>query len=277
MLICDAQVHIWAADSRERPWPKRHEPHRPVPLGAQELLREMNAAGVDRVVIVPPSWEGERNDVALAAARAHPDRFAVMGRIDPEAPDARERFEHWLDQPGMLGLRLAIHRPGLREQITEGRIDWLWPIAERRGIPLMILVSHAMVPLVDKVAERFPGLKLVMDHCALTSGKDEEGFRDFDKLLAIAKRPNVAAKTSCFPHYTTDRYPYAKLHGYLRQVYDAFGPKRMFWGTDLSRLPCTYRQGVTMFTEELPWLRGEDLEWVMGRGVCAWLGWKLPA
>ena len=141
----------------------------------------------------------------------------------------------------------------------------------------MILVSHAMVPLVDKVAERFPGLKLVMDHCALTSGKDEEGFRDFDKLLAIAKRPNVAAKTSCFPHYTTDRYPYAKLHGYLRQVYDAFGPKRMFWGTDLSRLPCTYRQGVTMFTEELPWLRGEDLEWVMGRGVCAWLGWKLPA
>jgi len=66
------------------------------------------------------------------------------------------------------------------------------------------------------------------------------------------------------------------LHGYLRQVYDAFGPKRMFWGADLSRLPCTYRQGVTMFTEELPWLHGADLEWVMGRGLCEWLGWTLP-
>ena len=30
-----------------------------------------------------------------------------------------------------------------------------------------------------------------------------------------------------------------------------------------------------MFTEELPWLKGEDLEWVMGRGVCEWIGWKL--
>ena len=276
MLICDAQVHIWAANSLERPWPQRHAPHREVPLGAAELIREMDSAEVNRVVLVPPSWEGERNDLALAAAQAHPDRFAVMGRIDPEAPGAKQSFERWLDHPGMLGLRLAIHRPGLREQITEGRIDWLWPIAEQRGIPLMILVSHPMVPLVDEVAQRHPRLKLVMDHCGLTHGKDEDAFREFDKLLAVAKRPNVAAKTSCFPYYTTDAYPYRRLHGYLQQVYDAFGPKRMFWGTDLSRLPCTYRQGVTMFTEELPWLKGEDLEWVMGRGVCEWLGWKLP-
>jgi hypothetical protein len=40
----------------------------------------MNEAGVDRVVIVPPSWEGERNDYALEAASKYPDRFAVMGR-----------------------------------------------------------------------------------------------------------------------------------------------------------------------------------------------------
>ncbi|HEV2008573.1 MAG TPA: hypothetical protein VGQ88_07600 [Burkholderiales bacterium] len=59
-------------------------------------------------------------------------------------------------------------------------------------------------------------------------------------------------------------------------MYDAYGPQRLFWGTDLSRLPCTYRQGVTMFTEEMPWLTDEDREWIMGRGVCEWLGWKTP-
>jgi hypothetical protein len=31
-----------------------------------------------------------------------------------------------------------------------------------------------------------------------------------------------------------------------------------------------------MFTEEMPWLKGRDLELVMGRAVCDWLGWKLP-
>jgi hypothetical protein len=32
-----------------------------------------------------------------------------------------------------------------------------------------------------------------------------------------------------------------------------------------------------MFTEELPWLKGRDLELVMGRAVCEWVGWKHPA
>jgi len=41
---------------------------------------------VSRVVIVPPSWEGDRNDLGLAAARRHPKRFAVMGRLAIERP-----------------------------------------------------------------------------------------------------------------------------------------------------------------------------------------------
>ncbi len=51
----------------------------------------------------------------------------------------------------------------------------------------------------------------------------------------------------------------------------------MFWGTDITRMPCSYRQCVTMFTEELPWLAGRDLELVMGQGVCDWIGWQRTA
>jgi hypothetical protein len=39
----------------------------------------------------------------------------------------------------------------------------------------------------------------------------------------------------------------------------------------------TYRQAITLFTEELPWLSSADQEWVMGRTVCNWLGWTLPS
>jgi predicted TIM-barrel fold metal-dependent hydrolase len=276
MLIVDAQVHIWAANTPERPWPARHQPHKPQPITKDDLLREMAGAGVDRAVLVPPSWEGERNDIVLAAAQAHPDRFAVMGRFDPEAPQSRGLIATWLQQRGMLGLRFTFHRPLLRPLLTEGRIDWLWPQAEQAGVPIMLLALHADLHLIDRVAERHPGLRLTIDHLGLTTGKDQEAFRDFDKLLALAKRPNVAVKVSCLPLYTTDAYPFRWLHPYLRRVYDAFGPRRMFWGSDLSRLPCPLRQGVTMFTEEMPWLAADDLEWIMGRGVCEWIGWKMP-
>ncbi|HSQ03010.1 MAG TPA: amidohydrolase family protein [Burkholderiales bacterium] len=276
MQITDAQVHIWAASTPERPWPARHQPHRPEPISADALLREMDAAGVQRAVLVPPSWEGERNDIVLAAARAHPDRFAAMGRLDPEAPASRNAISTWRNQPGMLGLRFTFQRPLLRPLLVEGKVDWIWPEAEQAGIPVMVLAPHADMPHIDRIAERHPGLKLTIDHLGLTGGsKDETAFRDLDQLLRLAKRPNVAVKVSCMPHYTTDAYPYRALHPYLRRVYDSFGPRRMFWGTDFSRLPCTYRQGITMYTEEMPWLSSADLEWIMDRAVREWLGWSV--
>ncbi len=99
MLIVDAQVHIWGADTSERPWPPsgRGRAHRPEPFSRDDLLREMDVAGVARAVIVPPSWEGDRNDLALEAARLHPDRFAVMGRPPLSRPDPAARGGMWVE------------------------------------------------------------------------------------------------------------------------------------------------------------------------------------
>ena len=282
MLMVDAQVHIWGADTPERPWPvppaglKAVPVHNNgVPFTQDFLLGEMDKAGVGRVVIVPPSWEGDRNDLALDAARKHPNRFAVMGRLDIHRPDARDQIRSWLKQPGMLGLRFALHTPLLERPFVSGELDWVWGEAEKAGVPIMVLVPHRLMPAIGRVAEAYPDLKIVMDHLGLVHGKDQEAFAGLDQLLALAKYKNVAAKATILPFYTTDSYPYRSLHPYLRQVFDAFGPKRLFWGTDLSRLPCSYRQGVTMFTQEIPWLSDEDKTWIMSRAICEWLNWKI--
>jgi hypothetical protein len=47
----------------------------------------------------------------------------------------------------------------------------------------------------------------------------------------------------------------------------------LFWGTDITHMHCTWRECVTLFTEELPWLKGSDLELVMGQAFCDWIGW----
>ena len=275
MRIVDSQVHIWGANAPERPWPARAHSHRDPPWSADEVLREMDRAGVERVVIVPPSWEGDRNDLGLAAARAHPDRFAVMGRFDPDVSGARDALERWRGEPGMLGLRFSFHTPLLRQPFLDGRFDWVWGEAERLGLPIMVLLHQAYLDRLEPVIAAHPKLRLVIDHLGLVSGeKDAHAFRGLDHLLALARYPNVAAKASALPCYTDEPYPYVGLHPYLLSVHESFGPRRMFWGTDLSRLPCTYAQAITMFTEHMPWLAAADLEWIMGRGVCEWLHWK---
>jgi predicted TIM-barrel fold metal-dependent hydrolase len=127
------------------------------------------------------------------------------------------------------------------------------------------------------IAERHPGLRLIIDHCGLIRpAQDEAAFADIDELLTLAKFPNVAVKATGAPHYSTQPYPFRNIHDGLHRIYDAFGPQRFFWGTDITRMPCTYRQCVTFFTEELPWLSGNDLELVMGRALCQWIDWDYP-
>ncbi|MBI2766635.1 MAG: amidohydrolase family protein [Chloroflexi bacterium] len=205
-----------------------------------------------------------------------PKRFGVMGRLAIEAP-APELLSHWRDQPGMLGVRATFHARHQRAWLADGTADWLWAAAELAGVPLMVFVPGS-VPAIGAVAERHPGLKLTIDHLALWGPPGEAAFANLGEVLALARFPNVAVKASALPCYSAQPYPFADVHGYIRQVYDAFGPRRMFWGTDWTRLPCTWREAITLFTDELTWLTPEDKEWIMGRAICDWLDWPaLPA
>ena len=63
-------------------------------------------------------------------------------------------------------------------------------------------------------------------------------------MLALAKFPNVAIKATGAPSYSSEPYPYRNIHDHLRRIYDAFGPARFFWGTDITRMPCSWRRSA---------------------------------
>ena len=271
MLIVDSQVHIWESGT---PVSVHRQTSR---YDVSNLLKEMGEGGVDAAVLHPPSWDPRANPIAIEAAREHPDRLSVLGFFDVVNPANRGLIDTWKQQPGMLGLRFAFLQPGAQNWLTDGSMDWVWPAAERAGLPIALLVPNH-IPLVGEIAARHPGLRLLVDHLGRRRHTQDAGaFDNLGEMLALAKHPNVAIKASGAPSYSSESYPYRNIHGYLQQVFDAFGPSRMFWGTDITRMPCSYRQCVTMFTEELPWLKGRDLELVMGRALCDFIRWKLPA
>jgi predicted TIM-barrel fold metal-dependent hydrolase len=273
MIVTDAQVHIWAPEGPDRPWiPGGRDYAHGDSYTVEQLLAEMDAAGVDRAVLVPPSFEGDRNDVCLAAARAHPERLAVMGRTPLADPGGRDLLPSWRDTPGMLGVRLTFSRSSAAE-LQDGTADWIWPAAEDAGVPLMVFAPGQLDALA-KITERHPGLRLVIDHLGLrTDLRDHEIDPVLDDLVRLARFENVAVKATCLPSNVTDDYPFPSLHPRIERIVGAFGPRRVFWGSDLTRLRCTYREALTLFTEELGFLSADDLEWIMGRGVSEWIGW----
>ena len=273
MRITDAQIHVITRNSPERPWPYDvNEHHGWVEFGKDRVLAEMEAAGVDRAVLVPSAVEGNRNDTCLAAAQAHPDRFAVVGRLALDESASRSVLPDFLEVPGMMGIRVSFNR-GASGNWLDGTADWFWPAAERARIPLYVNIPR-MPARIRSIAQKYPQLKLAIDHLSLTTTlQDHEIDALLDELVGLAPLPNVAVKATSLPSIANDVYPFKSMHARLERVLEAFGRHRVFWGSDLTKLPCPYRQCVTMFTEQLDFLSTEDLDWFMGRALEEWFGW----
>jgi predicted TIM-barrel fold metal-dependent hydrolase len=274
VLITDAQVHVWPGETPDRPWSeeRRQHAHGPAAYTVEELRGDMAASGVDRAILVPPLAEGDRNDYCLQAASDHPDQFRVMGRIDVASPASRDLVPGWLEHPGMLGIRVTFSRNPPASWLEDGTADWLWPAAEKAGIPVMVF-SPFKIRELGHIAADHPDLRLVVDHLGFATGLMDDLDPAIERLLPLASLPNVAVKASCLPTYVSDAYPFRSLHPRIERVVDAFGPRRVFWGSDATRLTCTYEEARRMFTDELGFLGPDELEWVMGRGLSEWIGW----
>ena len=96
-----------------------------------------------------------------------------------------------------------------------------------------------------------------------------------DEAIALAKYPNVGVKLSGAVGNSLERYPFRDMTVYLQRLFDAYGPQRCYWGTDITNsfANASYRQRVTHFTEELSFLSESDKDWVMGRAILARLKW----
>jgi predicted TIM-barrel fold metal-dependent hydrolase len=274
-MIVDAQVHLWKAETPDWKWVPGRKPQLPEPFTIEKLVPMMDEAGVDRVVVVPPSWPGDRNDYGLEAARRYPDRFAVMGRIPLDKPESAALLPKWREQKGMLGMRVTFLRE-LAGWLKDGTADWLWPAAEKAGLPVMFLAPGQM-PAFHQIAERHPGLPLIIDHMALSVeiAQEHKVGAAIEETVKLAKYPNVSIKLSSAPTYSLESYPFRDMKEPIRRCFDAFGPRRCYWGTDMTNsfAKATYRQRVTHFTEQLDFLSPQDQEWVMGRAILERLKW----
>ena len=182
----------------------------------------------------------------------------------------------------MLGVRLNF----VGEEaawLTDGTADWFWPAAEKARLPVMFLTS-GQTSLFASIAERHPELTLILDHMGVGAGLRPRADSPASvgkvadaiaETAALAKYENVSVKLSSVPLISTESYPFRDTIPHIHRLFDAYGPQRCHWGTDVTHsfARATYRQRVTQFTEELSFLNESDKDWIMGRALLARLRW----
>lgn len=236
MEIIDAQLHQPAPRLAE----SEADAERESRLATEITLAYMDAAGVDRAVLSANAKEWGWAEFAMAHA---PERLAVTpsNLLDPEAPDLEEKVAELARTPSVVGYRQALnHPPGAAEKLKDGHFDRLFSACETSGLPVMVL-TLGEAQLAAGIARSHPDLSLIVDHLGVPQGPwfheaDNPPFKSLPQVLDLARYENVSVKFSGAPTLSTAPYPFDDLWPHLGQLVEAFGPKRLMWGTDIMRV-----------------------------------------
>lgn len=237
------------------------------PVSVEQMLAAMDEAGIDKAAIVQASTcYGHDNTYVADAVAAHPNRFTGVFSVDIMAPDAKEKMQHWLSK-GLTGLRLFTFGSTMSEQA-----NWLddpksyagWAAAGELGLSVCLQMSAKAIPQAASMAQRFPNVKILLDHCARPSLEDGAPYAAAQSLFDLAKHTNIFLKLSprvfhaCRKGKATPETFFAKLVG-------EFGAQRLAWGSNYPSNEGTLPGLLQLGRESLASLSKADQEWIFAK------------
>lgn len=264
--MIDAHVHVWTDDLGRYPrvWPGSE--FSPVHFAPEDWARHARPAGVDRAVLVQMSFYGLDHSYLLASMRAWPGMFAGIGVVDDQSDDV-EGAMRVLAAQGVRGFR--IHPDGAPAAWLDAPgMERMWAYAAQERLALSALVDADALEPLDRMCARHPETPVVIDHLGRIGVDGAVRERDVRALCSLARHGQVRVKVSAFYALGRKRAPYEDLAPFVRQVFDAFGPRRLMWGSDCPfqvQDGHTYAASVALLAERLPFLSSEDKEWMLGR------------
>ncbi len=243
-MIIDAHVHFWRlarGDNRAlEPWMapllRDHEP--------ADLAPELEACGVDRVVVVQAAETLAENLYTLGLAAREPRIAGVVGWVDLASPSLVEEVAALRSTGRLLGFRAVRDDNRSIAWLLDGRLTAGLRHLTEAGLVLDVLLQNPdELPLVAHLAARHPDLSVVLDHCGKPDIKGGRFAGWAADLAELAAQPRVSCKLSGLPNQAAPGATADALRPYAAEVLERFGPDRVMWASDWPPLllSSTYR------------------------------------
>lgn len=263
MKLIDPHVHVWQ-NNPQFPWASETIDPPTEDATPDKLLKLMAANGVEKTVLVQYIGYRWDNSYTAQVLKTYPDKFMAVCRVNPEDPAAPDHLSYWTEEHDFHGVRLSPAVEASGDWFKGPLIDPLFRRATTLGVPMLILTKPGRLPDLVRLLERHPDLAVVVDHMAdcRPDAPDE-----VQTLLDLARYPRLYVKISHTWSISKQAYPWSDTHALVKQVYQAFGGRRIMWGTDwpvcLSR--ADYAQTLAVVRDEMNFFSPEDRAWVLGK------------
>ncbi len=200
------------------------------------FIAQRSAADVHRTVLVQAAPTIEETRYLLQLARSEDSIAGVVGWVPLDSPDAVEIIDEFVHEPKFKGVR-----PMLQDIPDD---TWIEHAPREDAIACLIdldlafdaLIFGRHIPSLIKFAERYPKLRIVIDHGAKPPIRDgiERAWQAWaDGIAQLAKLPQLlhcklsGLATEAQPGWYADT-----LEPYVAHLVEHFGPHRLMWGSD---------------------------------------------
>jgi L-fuconolactonase len=251
--MIDAHQHVWEIGRNGCAWPTDAEGAIFRDYSLDDFRRHALRDRVTATILVQSQEDECDTDWLLDLAAREDLVAAVVGWTDLAAPQARERIAELASRPKLVGLRPMVQQREA-DWYDAPELEPAFSAMTEHRLALDALVRTTHLASLDRLAPRFPDLRIVIDHAAKPAIDDQLGFEEWYATIApLAKRPNVSCKLSGLLTECGSAPPEA-IEPYVAATLALFGPDRVMWGSDwpVLELVSTYSEWLRIARRLVP-------------------------
>ena len=284
-MTVDSHQHFWRYEPVAYHW--LSEPMRALRRDflPADLETETVAAGVDGTIAVQALQTLGETRFLLGLARENPFILGVVGWVPLTDPSVAAALEELALDPVLKGCRHVLQdepddnfmlRPDFNEGVSA---------VTAAGLVYDILIYERHLPQTLQFVDRHPGQLFVLDHIGKPGIRDRSFAGWSAAIRDLAHRPNVYCKVSGMATEADwEGWTEEDLLPYLDTVLDAFGPRRLMFGSDwpMSLVAVEYGRWCDLVRRYVSRLSEGERELVLGGTAaqayglvpCGSLPWK---
>jgi L-fuconolactonase len=269
--VIDIHPHIISPDLKRYPRAplggKQSDWSATRPVSLEQLITAMDATGIAKAAIVQASTcYGHDNSYVADAVAAYPKRFTGVFSADVLAPDATIKMRHWMER-GLTGMRLFTFGSTMSEQaswLDDPKSYSAWTYAADHGLSICMQMSASGIPQLAKMIERFPKVKILLDHMARPTLDDGPPYAAAASLFGLARYPTVYLKLTKrnFEQAKTGK---ATPATFFPKLVAEFGAERLAWGSNYPSSEGTMPDILQLAKEALSVLPQKDQDWIFAK------------
>lgn len=263
----DAHVHVWTPDLQRYPIHSSftRADMQPASFTPEQLFSHTRPNGVGRVVLIQMVFYQFDNRYMLDCMVQFPGVFSGVGIVDETAPRPQDRMRE-MGKHGVRGFRITPGKQSPESWLGSDGMAEMWRAGADQGQAMCPLIGPAALPALDRMCERFPRTRVVIDHFARIGVDGQLREENIEALCRLARHRHVHVKTSAFYALGRKQPPYTDLAPMVRRLRDAFGAQRLMWASDCPYQVDpghTYADSIALIRDRLEFLSSAERDWML--------------